>query len=112
MRFKGTLILLVTCLALGLFLYFYEVKGGEERGKAKEAEKKIWKLEEKEIRRIEFIYPEQHIAAERRGESEWFLTEPRLLAADSEELDRLARYAAEIERESVVEQNAAELKKF
>ncbi len=112
MRFKGTLILLIACLGLGLFLYFYEVKGGEKREKAEEAEKKIWELEGKEIQRIEFIHPERHIVAERRGESEWWLPEPRQLGADSEELNRLARYAAEIERESVVEQNAADLKKF
>ena len=41
MRFKGTLILLIVCLALGAFVYFYEIKGGEEREKAKQAEKQI-----------------------------------------------------------------------
>jgi hypothetical protein len=112
MRFKGTFILLIVCLALGVFLYFYEIKGGEKREKAKEAEGKLWKLEDKEIRQIEFVYPEQRITAVRRSENEWFLTEPRPLAADSEELNRLAGSVAEIKRESVVEQNAADLEKY
>jgi hypothetical protein len=31
MRFKGTLILLVVVLALGTFIYFYEIKGRTAR---------------------------------------------------------------------------------
>jgi hypothetical protein len=112
MRFKGTLILLIVCLALGAFVYFYEIKGGEEREKAEQAEKQIWHFEDKDIQQIDFIFPDRQITAERRGEEEWFLTNPRQLEADSDELNRLARSAAKIERESIVEPNATDLAKF
>lgn len=112
MRFKGTLLLFIVCLALGAFVYFYEIKGGEEREKAKQAEKQIWDLEDKDIQQIDFISPDRRITAERRGEDEWFLTNPRQLEADSDELNRLARSAAEMEKENVVEPDATDLAKF
>jgi hypothetical protein len=34
MRFKGTFILLLLCMGLGAYVYFYEIKGGEKREKA------------------------------------------------------------------------------
>ena len=71
MRFKGTLVLLIVCLALGSYLYFYEIKGGEQREKAKEAENQVWKLEGKDIQQIELDLPSQHITAVRKSEKEW-----------------------------------------
>jgi hypothetical protein len=112
MRFKGTLVLLIVCLLLGGYLYFYEIKGGEQREKAKEAETQIWKIEDKDIQQIDLASPGQHITAVRKGEKEWLLTAPRQLDADSDELNRMAGSASKIRRESVVEQNAANLAKF
>ena len=112
MRFKGTLILLIVCLALGGYLYFYEYKGSEQREKTKQAEKQTWKLEAKDIRQIDLVYPDRNITAEREGEEKWILTNPRRLEADSDELNRLAGSAAEITREITVEPNATDLAKF
>lgn len=112
MRFKGTLVLLIVVLALCGFIYFYEIKGGAQREKAKEFESLIWKIEDRNIRQIELSSPGRHVAAVRRNEKEWVLTAPQMLAADSEELDRLARSAATLRRENIVEQNAADLTKF
>jgi hypothetical protein len=112
MRFKGTLVLLIVCLALGGFVYFYEIKGGEQREKAKQAESQIWKIEDKDIQQIDLVSAGQHITAVRRGEKEWALTAPRPLDTDSDELNRLANSASNISRESVVEENAADLTKF
>jgi hypothetical protein len=112
MRFKGTLVLLILCLALGAFLYFYEIKGGEQREKAKQAENQAWNLEEKDIQQMDFIYPDRHFTAVRHGENEWVLTVPRQLEADSDELNRLANSASNIRREKTIEQNAAHLDKY
>jgi hypothetical protein len=112
MRFKGTLVLLIVVLALGGFIYFYEIKGGAQREKAKESESLIWKIEDRNIRQIELSSPGQHVAAARKDEKEWVLTAPQTLDADSQELDRLARSAVTLRRENIVEQNAADLAKF
>lgn len=112
MRFKGTLILLIIVLALGAFIYFYEIKGGKQREKIKESENQIWKVEDKDIQQIEIFSSGQQFAAVRKGDKEWLLTVPKTLDADSEELDRLARSISTLRRENIVEENAADLSKF
>jgi hypothetical protein len=113
MRFKGTLILLLVCLALGSYLYFCEIKGGEQRKKAKEAENQIWKLDDNIIQQIDLASLSRHITAVRKNSSkEWVLTAPRQYDADSGELNRLAGSASNLRREEVLEQNAENLSKF
>lgn len=111
MRFKGTLVLFVICLLLGGYVYFYEIKGGEQRKKAKEEENQVWKFESSEVQQIDLIAPGRHITAVRKGEN-WFLTTPKTYDADPDELNRLAGSAANIRRENVVEPEASELSRF
>ncbi len=112
-RFKGTFILLIVCLAFGSYIYFYEIRGSAEREKAKQAENQVWQLEDKNIQQIEFAASgQQRIAAVRKSEKEWTLMAPRQLDADSDELNRIASSATNIRRENVIEQNAADLAKF
>jgi len=112
MRFKGTLILFVICLLLGGYVYFYEIKGGEQRTKAKEAENQVWKFEANTIQQIDLSSPNLLISAVRQNDRGWILTAPKKYDADSDELNRLAGSAANIRRESVVEPNAADLTRF
>jgi hypothetical protein len=115
MRFKGTFVLLLVCLGLAAYVYFYEIKGGEKREKAKEAENQVWKFDSKSIQQIDLIFPSLHITAKRQGEKNWVLTSSdsqRTLDGDSDELDRLANSASNIQRESVVEPNATNLALF
>ena len=112
MRFKGTFVLLLVCLALGAYVYFYEIKGGEQREKAKQAENEIWKVENDDIQQIEIGSAGQRIIAARKNAKEWVLTAPRQWDADSDEVNRLAGSASRMLREEIVEQNAADLSKF
>lgn len=112
MRFKGTLVLLIAVLALGSYIYFYEIKGKEARQKEKEAGKLFWKVEVKDIQQIDIHSSGQQITAVRKGEKEWTLTQPQQYDADADELNRLADTASKIEQDSVVEENAAAPEKF
>ncbi len=112
MRFRGTLVLLLICAALGGYLYFYEYKGGEKREKAKQEENRLWKVESDSIRQIDLVTPTQHITATRSGDKDWRITSPRNLDADSDELNRIASSAADMSRESVLETNAGDLARF
>ncbi len=112
MRFKGTLVLLVLGLALGSFIYFYEIKGGEQRAKAKQTEGRLWSFEENDVQQLELTTPERRIAAVRKGEKAWEITAPRALDADAEELDRLVRSAATLQRESEVESDPADRARY
>lgn len=112
MRFRGTLILFVLCAALGAFVYYYEIKGGEKRSKAKEEESQLWKVDAEDIQQLDLVSGAEHITAVRSGDKQWKLTAPRPLEADSGELDRLAGSAASISRESVTEKDAKDLARF
>ncbi len=46
MKFRSTIIYLTLAVGLGLFVYFYEIRGGREREEAKENEKKLLQVEE------------------------------------------------------------------
>jgi hypothetical protein len=111
MRFKGTLVLLIIAIALGGYIYFYEIKGGEQREKAKESENQVWKIEDKNIQQLDLISAGEQITAVRKGEK-WAISAPRQLDADSDEINRIAGSASNIKRESVVDQNATDLAKF
>jgi hypothetical protein len=112
MRFKGTFALLVVVLLLGGYVYFYEIKGGEQRQKEKEAENQVWKFEASAIQQIDLLSQGSQITAVRRNDREWGLTFPKTYDADADELNRLASSASNIRRESVVEPNATNLSKF
>ncbi len=112
MRFKGTLILLILCVATGAYLYFYEIRGGERREKAKQEKSQVWQLEAKDIQQIDVQVGGEHIAAARKNESEWEIKLPKLLEADSSELNRLANSASRIQKEAIVDQEATDLAKF
>jgi hypothetical protein len=112
MRFKGTLVLLIAVIAFGSYIYFYEIKGGEKREKAKQTENQVWKLEDKNIVQLSLISPDSHITAERKSDQTWTLTAPQAWDADSAELNRLANSSTTLSRESVIEQNATNLTRF
>jgi hypothetical protein len=112
MRFKGTLILLLVCVALGSYLYWYEIRGGEKREKAKQAESQVWKLDSKDIQQIELSSPSLHITAVKKNDKEWILTAPKQYDADSDELNRLANAASNLRREQILEQNVDDFSRF
>jgi hypothetical protein len=112
MRFKGTLVLLLLCVGLGAFLYFYEIKGGEQRDKAKQEEKVIWKVPGDDVQQLDLTTQGQHITAVRAADKQWKITAPRSLDADADELNRLLSSASDISRDEMIEENAASLAPF
>lgn len=112
MRFRGTLILLVICAAFGGYLYFYEIKGGEKREKAKQEEMRVWNLDGSAIQQIDLTTGGKTVSAERTSDKDWKITAPRTLDADATELDSMAQSAAGINRESVIETSAVDLTPF
>ena len=112
MRFKGTLALLVIAILFGGYLYFYEYKGGEKREAAKKTEKRVWQFDPEDIVSVDLSSQAGRMAAERDENGSWKITVPREWLADDDQLNRLVSYAARLDRESVVEPDAADLAQF
>lgn len=104
--------MLLVCAAFGGYLYFYEIKGGEQRTKAKQDENHLWKLESGDIQQLNLTLAGEPITATRVGDKDWKITAPRTLEADSEEIERLVTSGAALNRESTVESGATDLARF
>lgn len=109
MKPTTTLILAVIVLALGAFVYFYEIKGGEERTKSEEEGKKIFALEADSVRAISL--QEAGVAFEKRG-SAWHLVAPVEYLADEGAVSALLNRIASAKREREVSSSAAEYRNY
>jgi len=112
MRFKGTLVLLAVAILFGGYIYFYEHKGGEKRDAARKIENRIWQFNADDIVRVTLNSHDDLMTAEREDGGRWKMTAPREWLADDDQLNRLASYAARLDRESVVESNVEDLAQY
>ena len=112
MRFKGTFALLVIAILFGGYIYFYEYKGGEKREAAKKIENRIWLFDPEDIVRAELASQDDVMVAERGDDGQWKITAPREWLADNAQVNRLTSYASRLDRESVVEPDAADLAQY
>jgi hypothetical protein len=112
MRFKSTSILLIIFLGLGLFVYFTEFRGREEREAAEAAKDKVVQVPQNDIVEISLLYPDRTITGIKKGEKQWDFTNPAGIEANPEEWDRLASNFVGIERQQIVAENATDLTAF
>jgi hypothetical protein len=80
---RTPLILLLIALALGGFVYFYEVKGAPQRETAQAESKKLFSFKEEQVRSFTLTTPQQTLTFERATEaqakssgSQWTMAAP------------------------------------
>lgn len=101
MKFKTNLVIGAVFAGLLAFVYFYEIRGGEERKKAAEESKELLSFAESEARRLVVDRGDTTIVLEKKG-GDWTLTAPVEDAADQAAVDRLLSNLKETERERVI----------
>src|SRR4051794_37841570 len=109
MRFRGTVILLAVFVVLGVYVYFTEYRGKEERQQQQAAEKKVVHFEPKDVGEITLKHDNTTITAVRKGEKQWQITNPPGIEADSDEWERLAQSISDIQREDSIPASTADL---
>ncbi len=105
MKFKTNLVIGVIFALLSAFVYFHEIKGGQERREAAERSKRLLDFKESEVNRLVLVRPEEQIEIERNGTA-WRLLAPVEDGADGQAVERYVRNVAESEREKVVADSA------
>lgn len=103
MRLKTNLVIGVLFAALLAFVYFYEIRGGEERRAESDKAKKLVDFSESEARRLTIDRIDTLIAIE-KVQDRWWLKSPVECEADQEAVDRYLRNLRESERDKVVEE--------
>ena len=78
---RNTIILFLIALALGAYVYFYEIKGGEQRKKEKEAAEKLLHFNKDSIDYVEISAPKGHFVF-RKTDDGWQIEQPVKTDAD------------------------------
>ena len=106
MKIRTNAIIGLIFLSLLGFVYFYEIKGGEERRKEAEQSKQLLDFKETEVERIELVRGDTTIVLA-KGPEGWKINAPLVDRADQEAAERYLRNLAESEREKTVVDSAA-----
>ena len=106
MRFKTNLVISAVFAALLAFVYFYEIKGGEEREEAAKKARQLLDFSDHEAARI-FIERADTAISVARTPDGWRLQSPVTANADEKAIERYLRNLRETEIERVVEDSAA-----
>ena len=105
MKLKTNIIIGAIFALLLAFVYFHEIRGGQERRQAAERSKQLLDFNESEVERLALIRPEGSIEVE-RIEGQWRVVLPVEDGADGEAIARYLRNIAESEREKVIVDSA------
>jgi hypothetical protein len=102
---RNTLILALVVAALGAFLYFYEIRGQEERAEAEAAAKHLFQdVSAEEIGAVFLIASGGEQVRLERSEEGWRIVEPVRFPADAIRADSLASSLASLSSEAVFEE--------
>ena len=86
MKFRSTYILVALAIILGLFVYFYEIKGGKVREEEKRKETLVFDVKDTDISWVEILRPgSEPLKVEKIGEGEeasWRIVKPIETRAD------------------------------
>lgn len=89
MRLKNTIVWGIILLLLTCFVYYYEVKGGQERKQAEEEAGYIFVFDEQDIRQLELEFDEKLICCIKSETGDWQLVAPVDYSGDKEAIKRL-----------------------
>ena len=106
MKFKTNIAIGAVFVALLAFVYFYEIKGGEERRQEAEKSKQLFAFQEDDAQRLELLRGDDALVLD-KGTGGWNLSAPMTDGADQEAVERYLRNLLECEREKVVVDSAA-----
>jgi hypothetical protein len=108
---RSTLILLLVAIALGAFVYFYEIKGGKEREEAKERSKQLFQFKQEDIAEISLTREGETSVFQKRDDG-WVITQPISTKADQSALDAIAHNVATAEVERKFSASQDQLKSY
>ncbi len=112
MRVKTTAVLAAILVALGLYVWFYEVRRPAEQEKQKEAEQKVFLFSKEEVGKLTLIYPEKKIVCGKKPDGDWRLIYPIEAEGDKDAIDRIVSNLEGAKADQVVADSAANISEF
>jgi hypothetical protein len=88
MHIRNTLVMAVVLVLMAGFVYFYEIRGREDREAAEETANRLVVFEPDQVDRIEIVRPDGQFVVEKSADG-WAITAPVALDADGAAIDGL-----------------------
>lgn len=112
MSFRNTIIAGVILLALGLYTYFYEIKGGEKREEEKSKEKLLFQIKKEDVAEIRIEGLEQPVKIVPEKEDSWTLLEPVKARADESGVSRILSAVSDFKYRDLIEEKPKDLGQY
>jgi hypothetical protein len=101
MRFRGTLVVALLALGLGVYVYLHEVRGGRERAERRAAAAKLLGIDPAQVTALRITHPSTRLELERRA-SAWRLVQPLAAPCDPQQVASFLDTLAAARREDEV----------
>ncbi|NOY77568.1 MAG: DUF4340 domain-containing protein [Calditrichaeota bacterium] len=113
MKTKNTLILLVILIAISAYVYFYEIKGGEERKKEKEAAAELLPIKKDDVSEVILERPADHVRIHaKKTDDQWKIIEPIETEGDKFAIEGLINSVLNSKVNRVVAHDTSSLQDF
>ncbi len=113
MKLRGTLALVVAALALGAYVWFVEIRGGEQKAEAEAAARVIFALEPATVSALELVTSDGVEAVlVREDAARWKLTAPVSYPADADAVERALRALEKLASTATIDAHPADLEPF
>ncbi len=113
MKTKNTVILLIALIALGAYVYFYEIKGGETRKKEKEAAAQLVPFKTDDVKGVALLRPSEHFVFHAvKNDEEWKIDKPVKTEGEKFAIEGLINAVVNSKVERVVAEDTSDLKDF
>jgi len=111
-KLRGTLALVVAALALGLYVYFVEIRGEAAKEAADSAARTIFAVAPARVTGLSLDTSDGKLAVLRRDEKRWNLESPIAYPADADAVDRALHALEKLESTETLEARPADLEPF
>src|SRR2546421_9918615 len=108
---RNTLILMIAAVALGAFVYFYEIKSGKPRDEKTDTSKPAFNFKREDVTAITLTRAGQTVALENQ-DNKWVIKQPVNAAADQTAVDSLVNGLAEARVERNLTASADQMRAY
>jgi len=113
MKTKNTLILLAILIAISAYVYFYEIKGGEERKKEKEAAAQLLPIKKDDVSEVILERPADHVKIHAiKTDDQWKIVEPVETEGDKFAIEGIINSVVTSKVNRVVAEDTSSLQDF
>lgn len=108
---RKTIFLVLIAIALGAYVYFYEIKGGEKRDKEKEIAEKLFDFEKDSVNYISINSPKGNFIFNKTVDG-WQIKQPVQTQADDSPINSLLRSLSTLKKVRTISINPDEMNQF